>query len=182
MIAPSPSRSRLLANEPLRPPDALLALSHDGGVSAGVRGRDAHAPGDLHRRLSVVAPPAGPGDARGGSPPHEGPGEGDLSVVRVPARIPSQGHRRSLRHPSLRPLRDQRVRRLDDRPRRGDLHVDMEFGAVEVDAVEETDDWVRGALPDRLRERRDALHSISDRRCRDALEAPLSLRSAGRSS
>jgi phenylacetate-CoA ligase len=28
----------------------------------------------------------------------------------------------------------------------GNLHVDMEFGAVEVEASEETDDWVRGAL------------------------------------
>ncbi len=28
----------------------------------------------------------------------------------------------------------------------GNLHVDMEFGVVEVEATEETDDWVRGAL------------------------------------
>ena len=28
----------------------------------------------------------------------------------------------------------------------GNLHLDMEFGAVEVEAVEETDDFVRGAL------------------------------------
>jgi phenylacetate-CoA ligase len=30
--------------------------------------------------------------------------------------------------------------------RRGNLHVDMEFGIVEVDVVEESDDWVRGPL------------------------------------
>ena len=30
--------------------------------------------------------------------------------------------------------------------REGNLHLDMEFGLVEVEATEETDDWVRGAL------------------------------------
>jgi phenylacetate-coenzyme A ligase PaaK-like adenylate-forming protein len=30
--------------------------------------------------------------------------------------------------------------------RRGNLHVDMEFGIVEVEVVEESDDWVRGPL------------------------------------
>ena len=61
------------------------------------------------------------------------------------------------------------------------LHVDMEFGIVEVEVEEESEDWVRGPLlVTGLRERRDAAAALPRRRRRHALEAAVPVRPARR--
>ena len=83
--------------QPLQPPDALLALSHDGGESARVRGGDA-----LRSPRSYIEgyPSSHPSarrtrDARSRpSPRARSSVLGDLPLVGVAARVPPQGHRR----------------------------------------------------------------------------------------